>query len=458
MAIYVYIDGDNIGRMVGHATLINDDESAAKISQAINDALNDIKILAFAHGGHIISSGGDEVVIKFDKDYQEGEPEIYGFIKKIADHAKDYYGFTITAGIGPTLSTASKALMAGKLNGKNQVVEYSKEVDQFIDDAQSGRIKSKEGKLDHKEFKKLYEEYLKFLDEKEKRANEEPKYETIQHPELGEEIVVDEEPIHRIKEWHFKEHLKQQQNEGQDDDVEEKEKYDMEDWKEDEKDEEPVRGLDEDVEWSGKLEEESAENERDEEEKERVDDGKVEERRPLKFTKLHDDLGGVNVLLANKAQEDSAYKYDTKAEESRDDGKKDSRDDRVGAEDDRDSKFVGVLPKNQVKETEQQGQEVREEQEQEQGQQETSQYETGVEGQNDLSAFLNKIKDYVSVFKQRAPELESLKESDPELYKALLGILSDLIESVSYLKALSGIAQEGGGNTTDPKSKGRGSG
>lgn len=362
MAIYVAIDGDDIGKMVGHAALSNDEELLLKISAAINEAREDFQHLAEIHGGEVISSGGDEIVVKFDgEDEEKLLQDVHEMIQKVADHSNEYYGFTITAGLGNSLDHASKALMAGKLNGKNQVVDYTEGVDHFIEGIKSGKIPPQHRELDEEEFQKLFDEYIKFLNEKEEPK--EPEYEMV-----NGRIVIDEHPIFEKKDEHFKKFLEKKK--GQDDSESDEEK---------------------DLESQTSLGSEKDVGEQDNE-RQGIELGREEE--------ANEGLEAENTERANKTGSVNQGNADGDSAGIESGG---SEQDVAGTMDE-----------------------------------EERQLESAEEQEHDpeFDALIAEIHEYIKVFKSRASELENLRETDPELYEAMLGMLSSLIDTVRQAKGI----------------------
>lgn len=362
MAIYVAIDGDDIGKMVGHAALSNDEELLLKISAAINEAREDFQHLAEIHGGEVISSGGDEIVVKFDgEDEEKLLQDVHEMIQKVADHSNEYYGFTITAGLGNSLDHASKALMAGKLNGKNQVVDYTEGVDHFIEGIKSGKIPPQHRELDEEEFQKLFDEYIKFLNEKEEPK--EPEYEMVDG-----RIVIDEHPIFEKKDEHFKKFLEKKK--GQDDSESDEEK---------------------DLESQTSLGSEKDVGEQDNE-RQGIELGREEE--------ANEGLEAENTERANKTGSVNQGNADGDFAGIESGG---SEQDVAGTMDE-----------------------------------EERQLESAEEQEHDpeFDALIAEIHEYIKVFKSRASELENLRETDPELYEAMLGMLSSLIDTVRQAKGI----------------------
>lgn len=366
MAIYVAIDGDNIGKMVGHAALSNDEELLSKISAAINEAREDVQILAEIYGGEVISSGGDEIIVRFDgEDEEKLLQDVHKMIQEVADHSKEHYGFTITAGLGNSLDHASKALMAGKLNGKNQVVDYTEDVDHFIEDIKSGKIPPQHKELDEKEFQKLFDEYIKFLNEKGKPK--EPKYEMV-----NGRIVIDEHPIFEKKDEHFKKFLEKKKNQNDFESDEEK-----------------------DLKSQTLLESEKDVGEQDNEWQD-IELGRKEE--------ANEGLEAENMERASEADSVNMESNQGNAE-----------GDFAGIESgDSEQDVAGTMDE------------------------EKRQLENAEEQEHDpeFDALIAEIHEYIKVFKSRASELENLRETDPVLYEAMLGMLSSLIDTIRQAKGI----------------------
>lgn len=69
---------------------------------------------------------------------------------------------------------------------------------------------------------------------------------------------------------------------------------------------------------------------------------------------------------------------------------------------------------------------------------EERQLESAKEQEHDpeFDALIAEMHEYIKVFKSRASELENLRETDPELYEAILGMLSSLIDTVRQAKGI----------------------
>lgn len=142
--IYLAIDADNAGRLVGQAGLADDEAALSDISARIDHGQEVVKMWAENHSGSVISSGGDEANLKVPAQA----------IDDIETLRKDYeYAtkLTLTVGVGASLSQAGKSLMVGKTRGKNQTVQYEPSIDQEFAKISSGS---------DEESKKIAEAYI----------------------------------------------------------------------------------------------------------------------------------------------------------------------------------------------------------------------------------------------------------------------------------------------------------
>ena len=126
--LFIAADMDDAGKQVGRAVLGDNPELLSQVSAKIDGGIQDLLSWVMSVGGRRISSGGDEGTFSIPADkYQD--------LEKIRQIIKNKSGFNMTIGCGNTLSEAGKALIQGKLSGKNQIVQYSPETDQFLMDA-----------------------------------------------------------------------------------------------------------------------------------------------------------------------------------------------------------------------------------------------------------------------------------------------------------------------------------
>ena len=142
--LFIAIDADNAGRMVGRAVLANDVQGLSDASSRIELGQEIIRRWVEECGGKRISSGGDEFTGEIPS----------GALDQIEQLRSDYQfttQLTITVGAGASLAEAGKSLMAGKFRGKDQVVMYDPSVDTDIAAAQehisAGQGSEEENKL-----------------------------------------------------------------------------------------------------------------------------------------------------------------------------------------------------------------------------------------------------------------------------------------------------------------------
>jgi len=128
---YVAIDADNVGESVGNAVLSDDTSQLSKLSEAINTGVQIFSKWAEFNGGSVISSGSDEAIFQVPV---TSIPDL----ENLKDEYVDKTGFTISIGIGEKVSDAAKALIYAKMNGKNQITDYSPEMEQAMQQAISG--------------------------------------------------------------------------------------------------------------------------------------------------------------------------------------------------------------------------------------------------------------------------------------------------------------------------------
>ena len=142
-------DGDNAGRLCGRAVLANDPDALAEVSDRINLGHDVVRKWVEANGGKVISGGGDEGTFAIPQEAVENLEELrndYQFATNL----------TMTIGVGKNLSEAGKALLAGKLRGKNTTVNYDESVDPELQNAHQ-RVSEGAGS---EEDKKLDDAYL----------------------------------------------------------------------------------------------------------------------------------------------------------------------------------------------------------------------------------------------------------------------------------------------------------
>lgn len=125
--VYIAINGDDVGTTIGQAIAADDHEGVQSTSQAVKDAHGTIAEWVEQQGGQEVTSSGDEGVYIVPE-------EALDQLEEITAQYEEGAGHTLTVGVGGSMSEASKALIYGKLNGKNQIVEYEPSIDRHLTD------------------------------------------------------------------------------------------------------------------------------------------------------------------------------------------------------------------------------------------------------------------------------------------------------------------------------------
>ena len=128
---YVAIDADDVGETVGGAVLSNDTEKLSSISGKINSGIQIFAKWAEYNGGSVISSGSDEGIFEIPVASLDS-------LEELKEQYQKQTGFTVSIGIGDKISDAAKALIYAKVNGKNQIVDYSPEIEEAMKQSISG--------------------------------------------------------------------------------------------------------------------------------------------------------------------------------------------------------------------------------------------------------------------------------------------------------------------------------
>ena len=128
MLVYISSDGDHAGRLIGQARLSDDVEAVRRISNDIERGNRLFKDFALGCGGNVIEEGGDECAISIPPDSLSGLPSIREQYVQIV-------GATVSVGVGMKLSESSKALLAAKIQGGDQILFYSPGVENILKEA-----------------------------------------------------------------------------------------------------------------------------------------------------------------------------------------------------------------------------------------------------------------------------------------------------------------------------------
>ena len=147
--LYIAVDGDGIGKLVGRAVIANDVEELHKVSARIDAAQEYISHWCEINDGVKISGGGDEGTMAIP-------PEAREKIKELRSGIEKSFGYTISAGVGKNLSEAGTALLVAKLRGKNRIVYFNKHIKE---DIKKAKRRVREKRATQEEYK-LAEAYL----------------------------------------------------------------------------------------------------------------------------------------------------------------------------------------------------------------------------------------------------------------------------------------------------------
>lgn len=119
--IYIRFDVDNVGESIELNLLNNEYKKAQDIHDRIQINLNNIleQIRKFPSLA-LIMKGCDDILFSINK--VEFDLEYFETLRK---HFYDETGFTISIGIGPSVSEALFNLRIAKLSGKNKIITES---------------------------------------------------------------------------------------------------------------------------------------------------------------------------------------------------------------------------------------------------------------------------------------------------------------------------------------------
>ncbi len=146
---YIALDGDSIGAKVGRAVIANDVEELNKVSARIDAAQDFILHWCKQIDGIKISGGGDEATMAIPR-------EALSKIEDLRKSVEKSFGYTISVGVGKSLSEAGTALLVAKLRGKDRTVYFNKKIKEDINKA---KRRVREGRASQEEYK-LSEAYL----------------------------------------------------------------------------------------------------------------------------------------------------------------------------------------------------------------------------------------------------------------------------------------------------------
>ena len=146
---YIAADGDGIGKLVGRAVIANDVDELHKVSNRIDAAQDFILHWCKENDGVKISGGGDEFTAAVPQ-------KALSKIEALRKSVEKSFGYTISVGVGKSLSEAGTALLVAKLRGKDRVVYFNKKIKE---DIKKAKRRVREGRASQEE-NKLSEAYL----------------------------------------------------------------------------------------------------------------------------------------------------------------------------------------------------------------------------------------------------------------------------------------------------------
>lgn len=115
--LFVRADADNVGDKIELAFLEGDTERAQRIHNQVQESMKELRIFAEQNFGEILMQGCDDIFFKMldtVESYEQLETARIEFFNRS--------GFTLSIGIGPTLTEAVFNLTKAKLSGKNRIV------------------------------------------------------------------------------------------------------------------------------------------------------------------------------------------------------------------------------------------------------------------------------------------------------------------------------------------------
>lgn len=130
--IFLAINGDDVGSKIGSAIASDDRDNLLNTRAQVKEAQDMLNEWAAQFQAEELSSSGDEVLWSIDESAIEDLDNVQQQYQQISGH-------TVTIGYGSTMSEAIKALIYGKVNGKNQIVEYTPEIDAKLESPEEAR-------------------------------------------------------------------------------------------------------------------------------------------------------------------------------------------------------------------------------------------------------------------------------------------------------------------------------
>ena len=128
--VYLAVNGDDVGTRIGNAIANDDHQDLANASSTIDQAHKKIDEWAEGIGGKKITGSGDEAIYLVPDD-------ALAQMDSIRQDYQESSGHGLTVGVGASMSQASKALIYGKMNGKNQTIHYDPNMEDYLSDESS---------------------------------------------------------------------------------------------------------------------------------------------------------------------------------------------------------------------------------------------------------------------------------------------------------------------------------
>jgi len=433
---YVAIDADNVGESIGNAVLSNDTDQLSSISNNINSGVSIFSQWAEYNGGKIISSGSDEAIFQVP----------VASIDELEDLKQKYQektGFSISIGIGENISEAAKALIYAKINGKDQITDYSPEIETAMKQAISGNLSEEVSDDDQLEGGVGDDVDEEELPQDELEAGTEHEKEHTDDEEVAEEIATD--------------HL------AEDDDYySDLEEMEAEDEAEDEETEEievPADEVDGDY-GSEEMEEGQPEHEKEMSEEEEfvhdaqenredeTDDDLVEADKEEEYPELVEETA--KIAEEDEALEEDEYEdgyedvdLDGEPDMVEEHGQIDPEEDDLDGDGDVEHEEAMAAESGEEEEYDDSGDygdEVLEDDEgleqaiaQEMGADEAPVEESGEEQPLDHDDLKNVIYESLNIFKENREYLNAMGQENPQLYSSLIHTLQAMIEMAKEL-------------------------
>src|SRR5271163_4335835 len=123
--LFIAADGDGIGKMVGRAVIANDVDELHAVSGRIDAAQDFILHWCKQVDGIKISGGGDEATMA-------SPPEAKSKLEDLRTSVEKAFGYTVSVGVGRSLSEAGTGLLVAKLRGKDRIVYFNKHITEDI--------------------------------------------------------------------------------------------------------------------------------------------------------------------------------------------------------------------------------------------------------------------------------------------------------------------------------------